>query len=224
MWHRLGDPRRSTVRLPPVDDTGCERRSLDLLNQRTGLPQQGPQLSALLQGLVRIPTMLERVLPRGAPDPGAPPCIRQRFFRSPPGTCRVYRTGSWPGSVGSTASARYYVDDGSSSFCRRRNRTGAASALPTISIAGCRASVRTGVSSADVLAWPRPGLGSRCRRLLAHPRSPTPSPSARRRYGSVGVGTAGRRRHCHRGRVGFARAVAIRRVRVIVRLAPWEFW
>src|SRR5437899_1283557 len=44
------------------------------------LSHQSPQLPAFLDGFARIQAVLQRVflLPRGAPDPGAPPCIRQR--------------------------------------------------------------------------------------------------------------------------------------------------
>jgi hypothetical protein len=44
------------------------------------LPHQPLQFPAFLDGFARIQAVLQRafLLPRGAPDPGAPPCIRQR--------------------------------------------------------------------------------------------------------------------------------------------------
>ena len=69
------------------------------------------------------------------------------FFRSPPETCKVCPSASWPHSAGSTASDRYYADDRPPSFCLRR--TGACSGLSSIVNAGFRASVRAGLIVAD---------------------------------------------------------------------------
>ena len=62
------------------------------------------------------------------------------FYRRRPAIDRAFQIESARRSAGSTALDRYYVDDGPPLLCRRRNGTGAASELPTISIAGCRAS------------------------------------------------------------------------------------
>lgn len=71
------------------------------------------------------------------------------FSRSPPETCRVSPNAFWPRSAGSTTSGRYYAANSSSSFRRRRSGTGSRSSLSLIGgIAGCRASVRAGVSPA----------------------------------------------------------------------------
>ena len=65
-----------------AQDTGkaARGRSLDVVNRHALLPQQRPRLR--LDGFARIQAVLQRVflLPRGALDPSAPPCIRQRFF------------------------------------------------------------------------------------------------------------------------------------------------
>ena len=54
---------------------------VDVLNQYARLPHQRPKLPAFLDGFARTGAVLQRVLvPRGAPDPGAPPCMRQRFL------------------------------------------------------------------------------------------------------------------------------------------------
>ena len=42
-----------------------------------------------LQPAVRIAPMLSAFLSRGAPDPGAPPCIRQRFLPATAGDLRT---------------------------------------------------------------------------------------------------------------------------------------
>jgi hypothetical protein len=101
--------------------------------QHARLPHQRPQLPAFLDGFARkTPCFSAFLLPRGAPDPGAPPCIRQRFLPLPPQTRRACPTAFWPHSAGSTASGRYYADDRPSSFRLRRNGIGAASGSPII--------------------------------------------------------------------------------------------
>jgi hypothetical protein len=64
------------------------------------------------------------------------------FYQQHSATGRACQIESWRRSAAWTALDQYYVDDGPSLFCWRRNGTGAASESPTISIAGCRASVR----------------------------------------------------------------------------------
>jgi hypothetical protein len=51
------------------------------------------------------------LLPGGAPEPGAPPCIRQRLFRAPPVTRRVCPSAFWRRSAGWTTSGRRYDDE-----------------------------------------------------------------------------------------------------------------
>ena len=51
------------------------------------------------------------LLPGGAPEPGAPPCIRRRLFRAPPVTCRVRPSAFWRRSAGWTTSGRCYDDE-----------------------------------------------------------------------------------------------------------------
>ena len=82
------------------------------------------------------PCLSAFLLPRGAPDPGAPPCMRQRFFRSPPGICRACRIAFWPRSAGSKASEQYYVDGCPlPSFRLRRTAAGARSGSSIIAMA-----------------------------------------------------------------------------------------
>jgi hypothetical protein len=69
------------------------------------LPHQRPQLPAFLDGSARIQAVLQRafLLPRGAPDPGASPCIRQRgrneFLVLPPSILTSENAGDWTPSA-----------------------------------------------------------------------------------------------------------------------------
>ena len=56
------------------------------------------------------------LLPGGAPEPGAPPCIRQRLFRAPPVTCRVCPSAFWRRSAGWTTSGQCYDDFSAPSY------------------------------------------------------------------------------------------------------------
>ena len=63
------------------------------------------------------------LFPGGAPDPGAPPCMRHRFFQPTAGDRQGLPERVVAPQPGSTASARYYVDDRSSFFRPRRGRS-----------------------------------------------------------------------------------------------------